>query len=221
MMLSSRAQRGICCRMDPKADSSCVRNAILIVGLPSGRRARRRCSGASRRSAGSTPTSRPMPSISPSASSQLFSAERRDVDHAAAAGADDRIRAPPTAPAPSTPPITTSSTDSASTIASTLTLEKPIVFSTASSRHALAHRLRHGVAGQQQQGEEHRAHDRADDQADVGDLLHPRSAWRACSVWVLVSWSELADSASIALATRSAWLTSATRLTYQPTWPRL
>ncbi|KAG1454543.1 hypothetical protein G6F57_015482 [Rhizopus arrhizus] len=37
--------------------------------------------------------------------------------------------------------------------------------------HALAHRLRHGVAGQQQQGEEHRAHDRGDDHADVGELL--------------------------------------------------
>ena len=46
-------------------------------------------------------------------------------------------------------------------------------------------------------------------------------ALAACSVWVRVSWSELAESASIALATLSAWLTSATSATYQPTWPRL
>ncbi len=38
-------------------------------------------------------------------------------------------------------------------------------------RDALAHRLHHGVAGEEQQGEEHRADDRADDQADVAELL--------------------------------------------------
>ena len=43
----------------------------------------------------------------------------------------------------------------------------------------------------------------------------------ACSLMLRVSWSELADSASMALATRSAWLTSFKRVTYQPTWPRL
>jgi hypothetical protein len=41
----------------------------------------------------------------------------------------------------------------------------------------------------------------------------------ACSVSVRVSWSELAEISSIALSTRSAWFTSFTRVTYQPTWP--
>ena len=41
----------------------------------------------------------------------------------------------------------------------------------------------------------------------------------ACSVIVRVSWSELAEISSMALSTRSAWLTSFTRVTYQPTWP--
>src|SRR6201991_3604459 len=39
---------------------------------------------------------------------------------------------------------------------------------------ALAYRLRHGVAGEQDQGEEHRAHDRRDDKADITELLGER-----------------------------------------------
>ena len=37
-------------------------------------------------------------------------------------------------------------------------------------RDSLAHRLRHGVAGEKNEREEHRGHDAADDEADVGEL---------------------------------------------------
>ena len=37
-------------------------------------------------------------------------------------------------------------------------------------RNALAHRLRHGVAGEENEREEHRGHDPAHDEPDVGEL---------------------------------------------------
>ena len=43
----------------------------------------------------------------------------------------------------------------------------------------LAHRLRHGVAGHQQDGEEHRAQNRRDDEDDVADLAGPALNERA------------------------------------------
>ena len=61
---------------------------------------------------------------------------------------------------PAPPPIIVTSSDSASTSCSTCEAENPSVFSTASLAGALAHRLRHGVGGDQQHREEHRADDR-------------------------------------------------------------
>src|SRR5690606_29554194 len=119
---------------------------------------------------------------------------------------------------PMTPPISTSSTDSASTIASTLRSEKPMVLSTASSgmRSRTAWAMVLPVSST-----------RVKNTAPmIEPTIRPMSAIcftqdcaAACSVMVLVSCSEFTDSASIALPTRSAWSTSATRTTYQPTSP--
>mmetsp|Transcript_44842 Transcript_44842/g.105636 ORF Transcript_44842/g.105636 Transcript_44842/m.105636 type:complete len:231 (+) Transcript_44842:480-1172(+) len=169
------------------------------------------------RSAGSAPTPRPNASARPTPIIQLTSP---------AAG---RLSAPPL-PAltagpmmlansrPMTPPISSSSTDSASTMPSRLGPEKPRVLSTAispvRSRTACIMVLPASSSSVKNTAP----------MIDVTIRLMSATCFiqlliAACSVMVRVSWSELADSSSMALSTRSAWFTSFTCVTYQPTWP--
>jgi hypothetical protein len=122
-------------------------------------------------------------------------------------------------PSPTQPPMKSSSTASASTMASTLWPEKPSVFNTAislvRSRTACIMVLPASSSSVKNTAP----------MMDVTMRLMSASCFihaavAACSVSVRVSWSELAEIASMALAMRSAWLTSLTRVTYHPTWPR-
>ena len=122
----------------------------------------------------------------------------------------------PASARPMPPPSTRSRTASASTRVRMLWLENPMVLRTAELRNTLPHRLRHGVAGQKYEREKHRSHDRPDNQPDVGELTMS-AAVKDCSVCVLVSWSESADSRSTACETRSAALRSVSFNVYHPT----
>ena len=119
-------------------------------------------------------------------------------------------------PMPITPPSMISSTDSTSTRVSTVPLVKPRVFNTASSgmrsRTACAMVLPVNSS---------RVKNTA---AMIAVTIRPMSAnclakdWlKACSVWLLVSWSEFCEIASMALATRVAWSTLSSFTMYQPT----
>ena len=68
---------------------------------------------------------------------------------------------------------------------------------------ALAHGDRHGVAGDEQQREEHDSADRENQEFDVAELFDPASG-EAFFVSVLVSYGELANLSSMALTTRAA-----------------
>ena len=49
--------------------------------------------------------------------------------------------------------------------------------------------------------------------------MNRQKLWNADSVWLLVSRSELSDSASMAWATREAWSGLSRVTVYQLTWP--
>src|SRR5690606_34267952 len=167
------------------------------------------------RIAGSAPTSRPIATIRPRPSSQLC---RPMVGRLIIPPATALTIWPSTVarPRPSTPPSSTSSTDSARTMPSTDCAVKPIVRSTASSevRSRTAWAMVLPVSSS-----------RVKNTAPmIEPTIRPMSAIclsceaiAAASLMVLVSCGELADSASIALATASLRRTSATRLMYQPT----
>ena len=82
-------------------------------------------------------------------------------------------------PNPSAPPRTVSRHDSASTSPKNLTVVKTDGLEHTQFAGPFAHRLRHGVAGDQQDGEKHRAQDGGDNQHDVADLTRPRLHKRA------------------------------------------
>ena len=125
-----------------------------------------------------------------------------------------RIRA--ARPMPIRPPRPISSTDSTITRVSTVPSLKPSVFSVASSgtrsRTACAMVLPVNSS-------------RVKNTAPMIEVtIMPISAncltkacWKADSVWVLVSWSELAEIASIACATREEWSGLSSVTVYQLT----
>ena len=69
------------------------------------------------------------------------------------------------------PPTTAISSDSASTSVSTCAVGEADGLQHAQLAGPLAHRLGHGVAGDEQDGEEDRGEDGRDDRADVAHLL--------------------------------------------------
>ena len=84
--------------------------------------------------------------------------------------------------------------------------------------YALAHHLAHGVAGHQQDGEEHRAENRHQDGADVADLLGEALQERELGLRLDFA-AELANSASIACASSAERSGSPTRTVNHPTLP--
>ncbi len=120
-------------------------------------------------------------------------------------------------PRPRAPPRPTSSTDSTITSISTVPSLKPSVLSVASSgmRSRTACAMVLPVSSS-----------RVKNTAPMIEVtIMPMSAnclmkacWNADSVWLLVSWSELAEIASIAWATREAWSALSSVTVYQLTW---
>ncbi|KAG1307841.1 hypothetical protein G6F62_015152 [Rhizopus arrhizus] len=118
---------------------------------------------------------------------------------------------------PIRPPRPISSTDSTITRVSTVLSLKPSVFSVASSgtRSRTACAMVLPVSSS-----------RVKNTAPMIEVtIMPMSAncltkacWNADSVWVLVSWSELAEIASMACATREEWSGLSSVTVYQLTW---
>ena len=180
--------------------------------------ARRRCAGAwpAPRGAGRRPARAAATSTMPS-----DDVARREVEDGSKppVGSPRRRRSASRQPSPSAAAEQREQHDSSSTSASTRPSVKPSVFSTRQLAGPLAHRLRHGVAGDQQDREEHRGGDAAHDQADVADLVG-ESCDEGLLGSVLVSFGELANSRRSASRSPAPASGSSTRTMYQPTRSR-
>src|SRR5690625_2341391 len=165
--------------------------------------------------AGTSPTARPNSSISTTAVAHVCGPTPPNgsmpPDAAASAGTISATR-----PRPTSPPSSTSKTLSASTMDSTLKSVKPSVLSTASSevRSRTACIM---VLPASSSSVKNTAPIMAVTIRPILTSCRIKDAWKACSVWVRVSWLELADSSSMRPAISSALSGSPTWATYQCT----